>query len=724
MLLICAAAYSAISPAATSNLLKNSGFESDKESWNFVNDGTGLTDDAYSGELAAVINGESAGVIQIIDAIPESEYEIRVQAKVSNNADRAFVGFLFRDENGRNMAGTSFNRRVTSATFTEYAVNGNVPVGARQLVAFGWKETANGSLVVDDFKLSQSSDNEPLDDSDLPSNSLKPLFMQANFVVNSADQLLDVVDRAKKSGANTVILSDSKVNRAPFNEQGVKWEQGIQKFVDGVKARDMNIYINTVTMGYCSSLSSANTNLATGYPIVAQPLRAVSNELVPIQTATVPNGGFEEYSDDLPAQWGFQDAPGIRTFIDTTTKLNGNASLRLDGIGGLNSRIITSVSVEPYHQYTLRFWIKTRDITARRISAVVRDKNDRTRRLMTQSLSTSGVNKSRNYFESANQRTLEWTEMKLAFNSLDATQVDLLFSVFGGSNGSVWLDDVELIDTPTLNWLVRDDLPSYLTNDSGARFEANRDYISIDDPELGQAGFAGRYTTYHDAPTIESIGSGSIVEGQTVYLYGYHALVSNRGQISCSWNSPETYLRMRQIHEYVFRTYQPDGVMLNYDEIRSGGFEPSDQIYTNSGEALAASISRALSDLNDIAPGAKHLFWSDMIDPFHNAKRNYYQVANTLEGSWLGVDPSQVVLATWWAGDRLVENGENSLRFFADLGFEQIVGAFYDQDVVVNHRNWMNAAENISGVIGGIYASWTSPPDFSQIESFGELWWQ
>ncbi|WP_029489891.1 hypothetical protein [Aquimarina agarivorans] len=110
-------------------------------------------------------------------------------------------------------------------------------------------------------------------------------------------------------------------------------------------------------------------------------------------------------------------------------------------------------------------------------------------------------------------------------------------------------------------------------------------------------------------------------------------------------------------------------------------------MFSTSGEALANSIERAFKDLSEVAPNAKQYFWSNMIDPFHNAILNYYQINNTLDKSWLGVDPKKVTLATWWEGQKIIDNGTRSLKFFSDLGFDQILGAFYYEDVTTNYNS-------------------------------------
>ncbi len=569
----------------------------------------------------------------------------------------------------------------------------------------------------------KTSEKQPLlYDSVVGSNTVRIMKIQANMVVDTADELLELVDRAKAKGANTVLYGDSKLNRFGLGASlGDRWNAETQKFITGVKQRDMDLLLMTITMGFCSSVISDEVQLTTGYPIKDQPLKRVGNELRPVSTAAIPNGGFERFSGNEPEGWSFQDAPGSRTFIDRSVKRSGNASFRAEAKGGNMSRIITAFDVKPFHQYTLRFWVKTQNLSAQNLLAVVRDENNKDRNLTNLRLSLPNDDGSRNYFNRPDNLTIDWTEMRIAFNSLNATQVNLGLSVFGGTNGSIWWDDVQVLDTPALNWINRDDLPVSIKRENGSNLSFGKDVVLPEDPKLGVSGFKGKYDTQHRGPKIVLGQNSGIAENETITISGYHALPTANGQVSCSWNHPEIYARMKQIHQTLENTYRPDGYLVNYSEIRTGGWEPLDTEVGTSGKALAKSIGRVFKDLGEVAPNARRFFWNDMVDPNHNAKANYYQVNNTLSESWTTLDPDKTVIATWWEGEKITKNGPNSLKFFSDNGFEQVIGAFYDADVGTNFSRWQTAATGISGIIGNMYATWRK--DYSKIEAFGDFWW-
>ncbi|MFK7964265.1 MAG: carbohydrate binding domain-containing protein [Burkholderiaceae bacterium] len=588
---------------------------------------------------------------------------------------------------------------------------------ANAVVANGITENSDG---VERSRVSPREGRDGLATEDGSATAVNMFKVNANFATDTAAERLTLVDSAQAVGANTILLTDSKLTRwgvgAPA---GNRWLREMRAFRQGVQARGLKLVVNTITVGYCTSFLATNPALTTGYPIIDQPMRATGSRLLPVTTSRVPNGGFEQAAGNIPNSWTFQDDPGVRTFVDQTVARSGSASLRLDGRGGESSRIQTSISVKPWHQYTLKFWVRTANLTAR--PEVLIRRADRDVRLTSQHLSSPAEDGGRRFIRGAQDLDLDWTQMRIAFNSQDNTSIRLMFALFGGSAGSFWVDDLTISDSPTLNWIQRDDLPVAARLQNGPTIAVGADVNLPPDPLLGEIGYTGRFGTYHDGPSPEVSSGGAVSDGDIVLISGWHAQVTAAGQIGCSWLSTDVRTLMRNAHQRIQNEFGPDGYLLNYDEIRTGGFEPSDKVLGSSGAALAASIAGAYEDLFQVAPDAEHYFWSDMIDPIHNARADYYQVANTLDGSWQSLDPAKVTIINWWSGQKVLDKGPASLRHFADLGFRQVIGGFYDEDVAANYQRWQIASEGIAGIDGSLYATWRE--DYSQIEAFGFLWW-
>lgn len=578
---------------------------------------------------------------------------------------------------------------------------------------------------------SNSSDSEAASPSLLPSATPTPLaaaggdnilHLIGNLAVDNADDQLALVERSRAKGANTVVYSDAKTDRWALGlDVGERWITQMRRLQAGVKERGMKLVFETIVVGYCGAPLAVDANLTTGYPVVDQPLRAQGGVLRPVSTAAIDNGGFERFDGNTPSGWTYQDAAGERTFIDTAVKRSGNASFRADAREGAMSRVFTAFAVKPWHQYTLRFWIKTDRLTAATVLPIIRASGTEIDVSSQQLAKPNAAGDDREYFTAANDLTLDWTEVRIAFNSQQHTQLDLGLAVFAGQSGSLWWDDVTLADTPTLNWLTRDDLPRTAQRADGAALTVGGQISNPVDLQLGQIGFPGRFANYHEPPLPSVLDAATVREGDTVLLSGWHALVAATGQTACSWNTPRMHALMRTVHQKLQEEFKPDGFLLNYDEIRTGGFEPADRVHGTSGAAMAASIKKAYDDIAQVAPGLKQYFWSDMVDPTFNAKANYYQVANTLDGSWRTLDPAVVTIVNWHDEGNIVGRGPASLKHFADLGFKQVIGGFYDADVAANYQRWSTATQGIAGITGSMYATWVQ--DYSRIEAFGDLWW-
>jgi hypothetical protein len=550
------------------------------------------------------------------------------------------------------------------------------------------------------------------------------LHLIGNLAVENADDLLALVERARSKGANTVVYSDAKTDRWALGQNvGERWITEMRRLRAGVEERGMKLVFETVVMGYCDAPLATDANLTTGYPVIDQPLKAQGGALVPVSTATIDNGGFELYQGNTPSGWTYQDAAGERTFIDTAVKRSGNASFRADARGGAMSRLFTVFAVRPWHQYTLRFWFKTDRLTAGTVLPVIRASGTELELSSQQLTQRNATGDDRVHFTAANNLTLDWTEVRIAFNSQQHTQVDLGLAVFAGESGSIWWDDVSLADTPTLNWITREDLPRSAKrgDGTGTALTVGGQISNPVDPQLGQIGYAGRFANYHEAPQARVLDAAAVHEGDTVLLSGWHALVTAAGQVSCSWNTPRMYALMRTVHQKLHDEFKPEGFLLNYDEVRTGGFEPTDKAFGNSGAAMAASIRRAYDDIAQVAPGTRQYFWSDMVDPTFNARAGFYQVANTLDGSWRTLDPAVVTIVNWHDEGNIVGRGPASLKHFADLGFKQVIGGFYDADVPGNYQRWQTATQAVEGITGSMYATWVQ--DYGKVEAFGDLWW-
>jgi len=402
----------------------------------------------------------------------------------------------------------------------------------------------------------------------------KFIMFQTNLLTEPADVTLSRIDRAKAIGANAVLFDDAKVTRyGAGSYPGDQWKAEADKLVSGIKARGMKLILKTITTGFNGSVLDINPNLTTGYPIVNQEVQVANNQLVPINSSNITNGGFENYQGNSPTDWGFQDDPGARTFIDTNVKRSGNASFRIEPRDGNQARIFREFPVKPFHHYTLVVWVKMENLTADLAFPLLRDSNNIDRALTNLKMSTENPDGGRQYINSVQNYDLDWTEVRISFNSLEATSVNLGLTTFGGTSGSIWWDDVEIIDSPFLNWINRNDLPVSMTK-NGQELVLGQDIQTPIDPLLGQVPYPGSYETHHAAPIVSVLDNTNLSQGDILKVSGYHALpTGSNAQVSGAWNNPDWLATVKQVHQTLYNEFQPDGFLLDYSEIRAGGWE-------------------------------------------------------------------------------------------------------------------------------------------------------
>ncbi|MEP0844157.1 MAG: hypothetical protein HRF43_15760, partial [Phycisphaerae bacterium] len=313
--------------------------------------------------------------------------------------------------------------------------------------------------------------------------------------------------------------------------------------------------------------------------------------------------------------------------------------------------------------------------------------------------------------------TQEWTPVEAFFNSMGYEEVTLHVGLWRAQGGRAWLDDAEIAEAGLLNVLRRPGCPLTVRGEDGtAGFVEGRDFARIEDRHLGvTGGQAGVFNTDHEPPAIRLLRP--LPDGTRLRVSFHHALTINGRQVDVCLTEPEADRILEdQVRRLDRLLGSPKRYLLGYDELRQAGSCAACKAAARTpGELLAGHVRRTTAMMRRLRPDVELMVWNDMFDPTANARKDYYLVDGTLEGSWAGL-PGDVLVCNW-SDERL----EESLKFFDGLGLAQIVSVDYDRapDAPARTRAALGLLDRIGKARGTMYTTWTG--DYRHLEEAGRL---
>jgi hypothetical protein len=524
-------------------------------------------------------------------------------------------------------------------------------------------------------------------------------------VEQSADDVAALIARGAKAGYNGMVLADYKLNvldRVP---------DYYFKHVARVRAvaskHKVEIIPAVCPIGYSNGLLAHDPNLAEGLPVEAAPfvVRGRDAVLDGKQAARLKNGDLEEVRGDAFVGFGFQDDPGKASFADRQTVHGGKLSCRMEettrsrAVG--NTRLIQRVKVRPHACYRFSAWVKTRDLSA-------------PRNFHLQAIGAAGNNPGLTFAEGGVAATQDWAKYSVVFNTLDQAEINLYAGVWGVFQGTLWLDDLAIEELALVNVLRRPGCPLSVTSADGrTAYAEGRDFDPVIDPKLGQVPYAGGYSFDHDGASFRLTPGSRIKDGDQLLVNWYHPIVTVGDQVMCCLSEPKVYTLIEDQVRRVNELLRPQRFLMSHDEIRVANWCRACRDRKQSpGELLADNVRRCTAIIKKINPRADVAVWSDMFDPHHNAVGGYYLVNGTLNESWKGLVPGTLI-ANWNGG-----HARDSLRFFSDLGFRQLLAGYYDGDDLSGFTAWDHAARGVPKVEGFMYTTWVAK--YGLLERYGE----
>lgn len=529
------------------------------------------------------------------------------------------------------------------------------------------------------------------------------LFVQSNLRQTKGLQNLQaLMRRAKAAGYNGIALSDACYIRDRL-DAGTR--RNVSQFNATAKQLGLAVYPEVCSVGRAGSLLRYDPNLAEGLPVrdalfVVQNRQAV---LVPDPPVHLNGGEFETAEGDTMAEWDQQDFPGTATFADRQVHHGGSQSLRMEAIGQADpkngqTRLMQTVSVSPFRQYHLSVWIKTQNF-------------DTPENARAEVLTPAGHDLA--YVTWDVKRTQDWTQYHVVFNSLDNRQLRIYLGVWEGKGGRIWWDDAQLEEIGLLNVLRRGGCPLAVRGEDGTLYTERQDFAPVRDPRLGSVPSPGSYEVYHTPPVLRLTPHSRLKNGQRLRVSFFSAVILYDGQVPCCLSEPQVYTLLQAQIQRAYRLLHPAGFFLSHDEIRVANWcETCRKRNLTPGQILADNVQRCVAIVRGVEPKAQILIWSDMFDPYHNARDDYFLVNGTWAGSWKGL-PKDVLIVNWNFPKR-----QRSLPWFAAQGYAQVIAGNRDGSPE-RIRTWLGDAP--SSVAGVMYTTWQHRYD--NLEAFAKAAW-
>ncbi|MGB9877248.1 MAG: carbohydrate binding domain-containing protein [bacterium] len=509
-------------------------------------------------------------------------------------------------------------------------------------------------------------------------------------------KIKDILNVAKESGYNGVVFSAGLDMLCKQNETYFK---NLKEFRDYCKKLNLELIPAVFSIGYGGGILAHNRNLAEGLPVVDALFIVKGNEAIftPDSEVKILNGGFEEFSGNTFKHFNFHDQPGEVSFVDTQVKRSGNASIRFENFTANpygHGRVMQEISLKPYRCYRMSLWVKTENLQPQGCFNLLVLADDRDLAPRTFNIPT----------------TSDWTKVTMVFNSLKYNKVRVYAGVWGAKSGKFWLDDWTIEEIGPLNVLRRPGTPVVVRDEkSGEVYEEGKDYQPLIDPNFSFWNW--------DRPslTLKILPGGRIKDGQRLRVSWYHPMVIYEWQVTVCMAEPEVYEIFDHEAKLLWENLRYNKVLLSHDEIRMGGTCLACK-GKDMAKLLGESVTKTVNILRKYNPKAEIYIWSDMFDPYHNARKDYYLVEGDFTGSWKYI-PKDLIIAVWGGEPR-----EKSLEFFSQQGFKTLIACYYDAPNLDYVKGWLELSRKYKNITGFMYTTWDRK--YELVKDFAELLWR
>ena len=309
----------------------------------------------------------------------------------------------------------------------------------------------------------------------------------------------------------------------------------------------------------------------------------------------------------------------------------------------------------------------------------------------------------------------DWFNAQFDFYGGETEEHHLGIGVWSFRSGRAEVGRISLEEISPTTFLHREGTPIAIRNaTTGAVYKEGRDVVFS--PSRSPWTPEGRRSVEVSFP------SGSRVpDGACISVDGYVPAVIGWDQYPACLTTPELARHFaRSAHDIakLFGRF-PRRVLLSDDETRAGGTcETCRRSGLDMAHAYANMVKAQCAAVRAVSPETEMLIWSDMMDPYHNARPERYFLC---KGGYEGVRdliPRDLTVACW-----LRRETEDSVRGFSDAGFATCAATYYDSGSLDSSRRWLRAGNATPGFKGLIYATWKpgAKQDFRFLEDFAEM---
>jgi hypothetical protein len=475
-------------------------------------------------------------------------------------------------------------------------------------------------------------------------------------------ELVRVWTRAARAGYRRVVLADPKLARLGH-------DQGLGAAVAQVRAVADSLGLAVIPIAFQVGRSDL---MLAGAPDLVEALPVRDAPFLVKGGVAVPEAEPWLVVPPEPAQRdpGLDWRDGIGTLTDPAGRVRGRFDVR----------------VAPQRAYRIVARVRTEGYDGRLAIHVLDGERDRS---MAKSLRL--------------EKTQDWTELSVPFNSLESSRVQVWFGTWDRGRGTARFSAFRIEPAGPVNVVRRPSTPFGLRHaETGAALVEGRDYDVVRDPLLGRSPRPGSFDAWHEPPAIHT----HLADGTRLLASWHQAAVVYGKQVTCCVSEPAVRERLRAEAVELTRAFGRGRVLMMFDEIRALNRDPSCLAKKKDAGAVLAEAARVCASY---LPGDTLYVWNDMFDPFQNAVRDYALVRGDLAGSWEGLD--RAVRVVDWNG----AHRDASLRFFERKGHGLVIAGYYDGPVDAV-ADWMKSAEGVSGVEAVMYTTWLD--HYDDLEAF------